>query len=299
MLKTIPKMFKLIKFQNYFKIFYIFGLNPLVSFHNRHSKQSLFFAYFVYFPRILNVSYNSVVAYFFIEQTITSKSSADFVLIKLLYIDLILSGFVAVFENIFKSHFCRIILQSVHLTIENLELSLKIKFPYVKFKKCLHKIVVLMLLIIIGGLIIKWTIPIPNNAGINNTNYVLWSFSTLFNNIHLFHILFYIYFIKFTLECLNEKLEVLRRKKAFVSTKIINSCVNEITSIYLMQQIKLVHLKLWHVSHRVNTIFGWFLVYYFIETTLIATYTIYWMFFYISTTTNVITLLRKYNFFLD
>lgn len=255
-------MLKLKPFQNYFTIFYIFGLNSFVSFDKSSEKRSIIFSYF---PRIIYIFIHLIITYEFFKHLLTS----EYMSFKFITIILVCSSYIAVFENIFNANALWVILKTVHLTIINLETSLQIQYPFKTLKKNFRRKAFFMFMIIFVGLFIK--IFIEDTIGLNKISSILLTLSFFFKHIHLFHFIFYIDFMRFTCESLSQKIVMLKSDN--------HSFLNEINdSIYVMHQIKLVYYKLWHISNRINSLFGWFSVAYLIESIFIITHSLYWVF---------------------
>lgn len=275
-------MFKLKSFEFFFIILYILGLNPFVSFNNSSVKNV---SIAVYLPRLVNIFVNLLVTCGFFYQILMSSELG---LSHLLLIIFNMANFIGQFESIrFNLKFQRVLLQTVYSTINYLEMHILILYPLKKFRNKFHLNFVI-LMIHFGSLIIKYFIN-TTIFRITAITDVLMIISLVLKDLQLIHIIFYIDFIKFSLQSLNKK--ILKHK----SEQINSFCMNDQESLQLTRQIKLVYFKLWHVSYFIDSQFGWFLVACIVETMMSATYAIYRVFLYTSRSdiNNTFVIIRK------
>lgn len=255
---AIKSMLNLKPFQIYFKVIYIFGLNPLISFDdiNKKSSKIVFIL-----PRIANIFLNVFVIWNFADFIPRRRMQEDSVYsdINIIWKMLINSVFfVSVIENSCNLSATRQILRVMSFVIANLEASLKIHFPYNDFKKSVEWGFHVQMITILMTTIIRFTI----NVLYKNT-YELPTLAIvygIFKCIILCHLIIYINFITFILAKLNQKIV------ALMIDKNINCCREENREwLLLMRQSKLIHFKLWKMSHYVNSLFGWFSVVFIVQ----------------------------------
>lgn len=275
-------MGKLKPFQNYFTIFYLFGLNSVIRVDNPCEKRSITV---LYLPRIINICISSIIAYRFLEEEFDRFSLAK---PKFNLILLFCSNYLAVFENMYQSHFSYAILKFLNHTIDHLSVSFRIEYPFKRFKREYHRKALLMLLIAIGGFVLKYFIH--SDIGVTNFNSFLMAVSIIFRNIQMFHVTFYIDFIRYSLASLNEKISNWKCKKMYVK----RSTITRTSELFILQQVRAIHMNLWHVSSCVNSLSGWFLVDHLVGMMVTISDAAYWVFLYATRTDgDLIEMMRK------
>lgn len=268
-------MIKLKYFQIIFIFYYILGLNPFVSFENRKLKLSVIVQFL---PRTLIIFVHLLMAYSII---VNGNKNVSFIHSDLLYFILISTNSVIIIENIKNSKcFCGIF-KIMSATINDLEFGLEIDYPYKKLQAEFQRKYILIIVIVAIGLLVKYTVT--SKYGMNHYNNISMLVNLIFKYSHLLQITFYVNFVQYALVSLNAK---------------ISTYKNEINnSLYALRRIKSIYFKLWHVSHRVHSTFGWFLVAFMIEAMTLIIYGTYWMFVYTERKDlNPLTVLRKYFF---
>lgn len=278
-------MINLKPFQVSFTIFYIFGLNPLISFADIRKRRSKILSIL---PRILNILVNAYFIYKLCEQVKNStflQIYARFALICVICVNA-----VGIFENLCNLRLTHQILQALSFTINSLEMALEVKYPFNALKKATVRKIVQQLMVVLVGSLIKYSVESINGVGWKKSVY--WAISTVIKCVNLCHLTFYVDFMKFALASLNRRLVML-----MIGNKT-NWCHKGIKDLqFIVRQIKLIHFKLWHVSQCVNRLFGWFLVTYVIETASTSVYDIFWAFVLADQTDDQhIYILRKYLF---
>lgn len=280
-------MIKLKPFQRIFTIFHISGLNSFVHFDDEPvEKRSLIV---LYLPRVINICINLMITYKFLDERYNAFS---IVTPKFNLIILVFSNFLAIFENMCKSHISRAILQTLHRTLDHLELSFKIEYPFEKIKGEFYRKTFLVMSIAFVGLLTN--IFIHSDVGITQTSCCLMAVMIMYRNIKVLHIIIYIDFVRFSLSCLNEKIANWKCSKFFIQSKMGYSTEKN-SDCSAVQQMKLIHMNLWHVSCYVNSFFGWVIVDHLVGTTISLTYSTYWVFLYATRPEgDPINTIRKY-----
>lgn len=277
-------MSNLQSFQSYFTLFYVFGLNPYVSFKTVNKTDSKLAAFL---PRVVNITVHACIIYIFCVQL--NFTTFLNVYARSVLICVIFANSVAVFENVYNSRIAYQLLQTISFTIYNLEISLHVKYPYKSFKKSVDRKFLLQIAVILVASIVKYFVESINGNDWKKS--ALWAVSNMIQCVNLFHFAFYLDFIKFVLVSLNRKVMI-----PTIGKHIHCSSNDRNELLYLMRQIKLIHFQLGHVSRCVNCLFGWFLVMYVIETMLSVIYNIFWSFSLgHQLDGQIISILRKYS----
>lgn len=261
------KMLKLKPYQNILPIFYILGLCPFISFNKSNTKPSILIQYF---PRIILIASGLFIGYCSYNQSLT-KSNA-----KLFYDLMTVSIYVAFFESISVWHSFRVTWQIMCFTINNMEMSLQIKCPSeIIQRKFLRKFALIMTIMLLE-LGVKLLVQSNNGLSLLQDTALVMTF--FYKYIYLLHAIIYIDFIRLTLICL-------RQKAAMVKSEMDrNERLKDIReNIHVMHQIKLIHIKLWHIAQRVNEQFGWFFVTFPIDIVSTITYSVFWIFEFLVT----------------
>ena len=270
-------LIKLKQLRNHFNIYYVLGLNSFVSLENRRSKCYLFVQFL---PRTLVVCVHLILMY----TTIAKRNpNASFIHGALMNIAIIFTSFMAIIENVKNSKDFFVMLKMMNYTINDLEMGLQIEYPFKIFKAKVQRNYLLTILLIVVGVLVRQFIV--SKIGMDPINNILTAFNFLFKYSYVLQITFYIDFVQYTLIGLNAKLSTFKSVWPSDETK---------NSLYFMRQIKLIHFKVWHISHRVQLIFGWFLVIFVIEIMALSTFSVYWVFLFTEDATNRISVLRKY-----
>lgn len=264
-------MIKLEPLQSYFTFFYIFGLNSFMRFDQPLAKRSLIV---LYLPRVIYICINLIIAYQFLKEKFNTFS---IVTPKFNLIILVFSNFLAIFENMCKSHTSRAILQNVQHILDYLEFSFKIEYPFKKIKREFYRNALLAMSIAFAGLLTN--IFITSDIGITKTSCFLVVVMVIYRNIKVLHIVLYIDFVRFSLSCLNEKISYLKCRK-FLTKRRMGVLVGRKSDHCAIRQMKFIHMKLWYVSCHVNSFFGWVLIDHLVGTTISLTYSTYWVFLY-------------------
>lgn len=279
--QSLAKMFKLKSFQYFFTVLYVLGLNPFVSFENPSLRRG-FIA--TYMPRLLSICVYLIIASGFLIHMLTSSG---FLTSRTVLVIFDISNLIGHFENIqFNSKYPRVILQTVYSTINYLEMHFQIQYPLNKLHRKFQLKYLMVLALHLGTVLIKYAIRSPFGTSVILDLFM--TTSSLLKDFQVFHIMFYIDFMKFSLQSLSRKII------KFKGEKIECSTLNDQESLHMLRQVKLVHFKLWNVSFYVNLQFGWFFVVYLLETVMSATNSIYWVFLYVvSGGDNFIYISRK------
>lgn len=270
-------MFELKPFQSYFMAIYGLGLGPFVSF-SKPSSKSLKIIHQL--PRTLNICVHLVMIYIFI---ITDFAILPYFMGIYLVIALSLVNFIGIIENVYNSNLIFEILKIVCYIVKDLKTGLQTEYLFNALKANLKRKYLTLFIIFMFGLIIKNSLYSNIGSSRTITFFTVMIYSLKY--IYLFHITFYIDFVKTSLISLNARIATLRKDWPLNDTK---------NAFYLMRRMKLIHFKLWHVSQRVTLIFGWFLVAYMIDVFAAMVFGMYWMFIYaIRIDVDHINILRK------
>lgn len=253
-------------FQIYYTIFFLFGLNSFVSFANIHKRRSKF----IIIPlRLVVIAVNAYIGCrecMVFEYTRYSHIFGYGVLICVVVVNL-----VAIVENLYHLQTVCKILQDISWILKALETYLNIKYPYQAVKVSLNRKIAAYSTIIMVATTIKHSYEMFYK--LNTAMSIYWSISNAIKFIHLLHVMFYIEFMKFTLTSLSEKLA---KKVNDRQMYWFHGQKNEF--LRLMCHMKSVYFKLWNVSQKVNSLFGWFFVALMFESTTTAIYNVYWSF---------------------
>lgn len=271
-------------FQIYYTIFFLFGLNSFVSFENIHGKRLKF----IVIPlRLVAISINAYIGYR--ECSVFEYQRYSHIFGYGVLICVVVLNLIAIFENLYHLQLVYKILQEISSILKILETFLNIKYPYQAVKVSLNRKIFAYCAIISVTTMIKYTFEFV--YGLDTVISIFWSISNAFKFIHLLHVMLYIDFIKFTLASLSEKLT-----KKINDRQIYWFRGRKNEFLRLMCHIKSVYFKLWNVSQKVNTLFGWFFVVLMFESTTTAIYNVYWS-FEIVRLSSIYEVPRKYNFF--
>lgn len=270
-------------FQMYFTLFFLLGLNPHVSFTNQPKKLSKLLTMI---PRLVAILCNIYIAYRDCENISFDKIANIFG--RVVLIIGAIANLTAIFENLYNAQNSHQILSEISTVINILKMYLNIEYSYKLAKKTLNRKLVLLITVIVLGSTIKYYIEATN--GINRTFSILWAISTFFKYIHLFHLSFYIEFLRFTMKSLNEKLtNKVNNSQAYWYHGQKNKLWHD------LHYMKTVYLRLLNVAHEVNSLFGWFLVICMLETSSTAVFNAYWEFDLLAHAAFK-QILRKYRF---
>lgn len=270
-------------FQIYFTLFFLFGLNPFVSFANEQKRQSKLL---IVIPRLVAVLCNISIAYRECKNFPLDTVATIFG--RLVLVSGAVVNLIAIFENLFHAHLVYQIFSEISAVINILRICLNINYSHKLMKKSLNRRLTIHIVIIVLGSTIKFYVETTN--GIECTLSVLWTISNVIEYMHLFHLSFYIEFIRFILKSLSEKLA---DKMINCQTYWYHGQNNELW--HSLHHMKSVYLKLWNVSQKVNALFGWFLVICMLETTSTAVFNAYWE-YDLLTHAAARKLARKYHF---
>lgn len=263
-------------------IFYIFGFHSFFKLTRTHKTP---IKIIILLPRLLNICVNLFIIYELSEKYQTY--SVLLIYARSAIVFLIIMNVVAVGENVWNSQTAHQILQTMSITIDSLKTSLNIKYPYHSLIKSVYWKMIIQFLVIVVGWILKCSVESVNVTVWKKG--ALWAISNVIKCVNLFHLIFYIDFMTFTLQSLNHRVVMLMITK-------ISWCNNQSTELlHAIRQMKFIHFKLCHVSRCINSLFGWFLVIYVIETILSTTYDVF-LAFVLDNETEVqpINSIRKY-----
>lgn len=261
---TTPQLKSL---QIYFIVFYLFGLNSFVSLS---SDQKKLCKLLVFLPRIAAILGNVCIVYIECEHL---PRDYDGTVLYIFGRSLLITGptlnLIAIFESLYNVQSVQQILSEISTVIIILKIHLKMEYSHEMLKKSLNRKLAMPLAVITVGSIIKFYVEI--NTGKRPTISFLWTVSNVFKYIHLFHMLFYIDFIRFALKSLCEKLaNKMNDRQIFWFHGQRNELWSE------MHSMKSVYFRLWNVSQNVNSLFGWFLVVFMLEMASTVVYNVYW-----------------------
>lgn len=277
---------KLKPFQIYYTIFFLFGLNSFVSFENMHKKRSKLT---VISSRLVVIFVNVYIGYrecAVFEYTRYSHIFGYGVLICVTIVNLI-----AVFENLYHLQFAHKILYDISSIIKTLETHLNIKYPYRAVKVSVNRKIIAYTLILGLATMTKYLFEITYK--LDTVMSIFWSISNVIKFIHLVHVMFYIDFMKYALTSLSEQLT---KKMNDRQIYWFRGQKNEF--LRLMCHTKSVYFKLWNVTQKVNSLFGWFFVVLMIESTTTAIFNMYWSFEIVRLSTSY-EVPRKYIIFFN
>lgn len=94
----------------------------------------------------------------------------------------------------------------------------------------------------------------PSREKISSVQDIALAMSFLYKCIHLFHVVVYVDFIKFTIMCMCRKMIMLRSE---IDRNNWQKTARK--KLYVMRQAKLIHFRIWHIAQCVDDQFGWFL----------------------------------------
>lgn len=257
---------KLKPFQIYFTVFFLFGLNSFVSFENIHKKRSKF----IIIPlRLFAIFINAYIIYqecVNIEYTKYSQIFGYGVLISVVVVNL-----TGIFENLYHLQLMYKILRELSWILKTFETYLNIKYPYQAVKASLNRKIAIYSTIIAVGTMLKYYVEII--CGLNPSLSIFFTISNVIKYIHLLHVMFYIDFMQFALASLSVKLA-----NKINDRQILFYHGQKNDFLQFMCHIKSVYFKLWNVSQKLNSLFGWFLVVLMFESTTTAIFNVYWSF---------------------
>lgn len=243
-------MHRLKPFQSYFSIFYVFGLNPFISFNNPKEKRSKIIELLL---RFMNILLSSFVIYM---TDLTWRHAKWLAIFRhFMFTFDVCINYIAVFENVINFNATCRILQSISTVTELFAKTFAPNFPY----NAMNKTIKWKFLLIMSTVILKFFGHSGKTAKIVIKNF-LWTIFDTVTNIHLLHLLFYIEFMKFILIGLSEKISSLSN-----GTRVYWRHENSSEWLYVIHQIKLIHFKLWRIANAVNLMFGWFLLSFMME----------------------------------
>lgn len=257
---------KLKPFQIYYTIFFLFGLNSFVSFENIHRKQSKFV---VIFLRLVVISINSYIGYRECEAFEYTRYSHIFGYGVLIFV--VVVNLITVFENVYHLQVFYKILQELSSILKTFETYLNIKYPYRAMKHSLNRKIAAYSAILVVTTATKFSYEMFYK--LESAMSIYWSISNAIKFIQLIHVVFYIDFVKYALASLSE---TLAKKVEDRQIYWFRGEKNEF--LRLMCHTKSVYFKLWNVSQKVSSLFGWFFVALMFESTTTAIYNVYWSF---------------------
>lgn len=273
-------MYKLQSFQNLFSLFFAFGLSPFILFKKPKKNCPSIVRYL---PRITIICVGLFVVYSFSNEIAMARN------ILMSYSLMTTSFYVAIVESIYFFNSYRVIWQTMCFTMDNLEVSLQIQCPIKLIRNKFRQRFTLQIILVIGGFFIKHlSCDDLNNRTMSRVQDIALTITVLYKCIHLFHAIIYIDFIKITMTCLCEKIAMVKSE--------LNEKSNGIDgrkNVRIMRQMKLVHFKLYHIAHRVNKQFGWFLTIFPLDAVVTITHSVYFGFVFIMMTDDTLLFLRK------
>lgn len=241
-------MYKLQPFQAYYTVLYVFGLNPFISFANMCETQSKIII--VYLPRFVYIIVNVYAIWNSPLHIHYTKSFFFFAHFRIAW-DVSLN-FIAICENLFNLNALHKILHTISFTINCFERHLKINFPFAMIKKSIERKLLLKLILFLFELISKFIIDPAANSDLKRT--VFYDIFYMFTNLNLFHFIFYVEFVKYSFASVNEAIvQQINQGNTIWHYEYTKNCLR------LLRHIKLIHFKLWRISHAINSLFGWFL----------------------------------------
>lgn len=253
-------MLNLQPFQNFFTIFYIFGLNPFISFSNIKKKHSPIISAL---PRIINILVNVAItcngAIFHRNLDYNVRLVYPiFVILSCVYI----CNYVAIVENLCHLNSARLILKNISFSINSLRTSLNIHFSYKTWKNSVKRKFILQMFVITIGSLVKYYFL--NSWGLWRCS--AWVFVSVLKSLNLIHFVFYVDFITIMLESLNSKISHM------MIDRTVSWCEDESNGkLSIMHHIKSIHFKCWKISQHANSMFGWFIVVFIIEMIAVKT----------------------------
>lgn len=276
-------MLKLQPFQMYYTILYVCGLNPLILFADVRESQS---KVIVYLPRFLTIIVN---AYLVCNTALGLQYTKSFFFFgHLSFACDVCLNFIVIFENLSNTHALHKVLHAISFTVNSLERNLGVNFPFNAIKMSIVRKLLLKILFLLFELISKLMID-PGTRFILERR-IYYDICYMFTNLNLFHLIFYIEFIKYSIATLNEAIvQQIKQENVHWRYEYTKQC------LHILRQIKLIHFELWRISHGLNSLFGWFLI---VLTTALITGSIfdaYYIFVYGSfASCNQVCFWRKY-----
>lgn len=282
-------MFKLKTFQNYFSIVFIFGLNPYISF-DTVDKQ---FRKLFYCTSVLNLTVTFVVLTAFYRHIfIESKFSIAY----LFPIPSIIPNIIIVTGAFRQPHTCHIISRMFCRLINYLENNLNVKFSIEQFEKVFRKKFLYHFTVLITTFIFKLIFTVKTTYNLKLTTDILIFVIFTFELVQNILIVFYIDFVNFLIKSLIERLTVVERDLDLMPKSI--KCME---TIRILLRVKRFHFKLIHCVERINSRFGWFMVFSMLGKLSEFTFSALWVFLFSATPPGITGLLfmRKYSIFIN
>lgn len=258
------KMIKLKLFQKYFIIFYLLGLSPFISFDEQNKKPPIIF---VHLPRLLTIPSLIFICYNFYGQIILATN------IIMSYFLMTFSIYIAFFECNYLSRTFRITFRIVGITVANFEELWQIQCPLEALEKSFRRKFTLQILMVLSGFLVKYFIR--SHFGVTLTQDVALTLAFLYKCSHLFYATMYIDLIRNFQMCLCNRIKLELKNNTTDQTKLQISVQEKIRRL---NQIKLIHFKLWQLTQLVNKQFGYFLTIVPVDTVSAVTYSFYWVF---------------------
>lgn len=282
-----PSIFKMVPqlkpFQIYFNVFFLIGLNSFVSFTNEQkSLPKLLMA----IPRLIAILGNIYIGYRECDNFPFHKVEDIFGRVALVVV--VIVNLTAILENLCSTQILQQILCEISSVIDIMKTCLNIENTLKMVKKSLNQMLVSHATLIILSALIKYKVETIN--GKNLIFSMMWTICNTIKYIHLLHLEFYIEFIRHALSSLSGKLA---NKMNDRQASWYHGQRNELwQDIHYM---KSVYLRLWDISQKVSSLFGWFLVICMLETISTAVYNVYWEFNLLKYAAGK-QIPRKYNF---
>lgn len=265
-------------FRKYLIFFFVFAQDSYIPFVNVSK-------FLVYLPRIVLI----LVISSFVMVTITAqgriienldRGSANMLFIFTLSYSL--PAICVAFEHWLKPSAIPSICTEISIVSRFMENKLKIPFKINHFERHFMRKMAIIFSTAIFAFVLKFIIKSHTHS---QTVGLLIFVMILLKCIAALHILFYVEFVRFSLESLNSHVSALR-------TKSIVLHVN--TMIKHFQDLKYVHFKLRKIISIVNKRFGWIINGLIFESFLHITNAVYWIFLYhIVYPTNRWLIIRK------
>lgn len=259
-------MTQLNSFQIYFNVFYLTGLNSFVSFTN---KQKRLPKLLIVLPRLIAILGNAYIAYRECDNFPYNRVYEIFG--RFVLICVVIVNLTAIFENLYCVQIVQQILCEISTVIDILKTCLNIECLHKMMEKSLNQKLISHAMVIVLSATIKYYVETIN--GKNLIFSILWAICNTIKYIHLLHLEFYIEFIRYALKSLSEKLaNKINDRQLYWYHGQRNELWHD------MHYTKSIYLRLWNISQKVNSLFGWFLVICMLETTSTAVYNVYWEF---------------------
>lgn len=180
------------------------------------------------------------------------------------------SNFVGLIENLCNAQTMSQIVRDLSYTVNTIEVSLKIAFPFKRMRKSIQCNFLINFFIIIGIFILKYANFLTKRE---ISLHVSWTILEVVKLVNLFHLIFYVEFMRFALSCLNEKV-----MKLMSDTNIFWHHETNKEWLCVIRHTKTIYLRVFCISQRANTLFGWFLVAFTIGVTADVIYYTYQLF---------------------